>query len=124
MLLGPPAQAVGVADRANLFGALEFSSECAKLGIQPIVGCQLALRREDTSNGHSAGQGGQAGRLPEPDALVVLCQSAEGYDNLIRLVSKAFICAKTGSGPMEQAVDQQAVVVDGDNSANLDSPPS
>ncbi|MBX7198907.1 MAG: DNA polymerase III subunit alpha [Rhodospirillaceae bacterium] len=100
--------AVALTDTRNLFGALEFSSECAKLGIQPIVGCQLALRREDTSNGHSAVQGGQAGRAPEPDALVVLCQSAEGYDNLIRLVSKAFIETTTGETPQISWADLKA----------------
>ncbi len=99
--------AVALTDTRNLFGALEFSSECAKLGIQPIVGCQLAIRREDTSNGHSS-QGGQAGRQPEPDALVVLCQNAEGYENLIRLVSKAFVETTTGETPQVSWDDLKA----------------
>src|SRR4051794_20970935 len=70
--------AVALTDTRNLFGALEFSSECSKVGVQPIVGCQIALRREDTNNGH-----GQSARPPEPDALVLLCQSPAGYANLI-----------------------------------------
>ena len=39
--------AVAVTDRNNLFGALEFSQYAAKARIQPIVGCDLAIRREE-----------------------------------------------------------------------------
>ena len=39
--------AVAVTDRNNLFGALEFSQYAAKAGIQPIVGCDLGVRREE-----------------------------------------------------------------------------
>ena len=35
--------AVALTDTGNLFAALEFSETLAKAGIQPIMGCQLAL---------------------------------------------------------------------------------
>ena len=35
--------AVALTDTGNLFAALEFSETLAKDGIQPIIGCQLAL---------------------------------------------------------------------------------
>ncbi|MEL7430569.1 MAG: PHP domain-containing protein, partial [Pseudomonadota bacterium] len=35
--------ALAVTDRNNLFGALEFSEKAAKEGIQPIMGCKLAI---------------------------------------------------------------------------------
>jgi DNA polymerase-3 subunit alpha len=35
--------AVGVADRANLFGALEFSEAAKGSGVQPIVACALPV---------------------------------------------------------------------------------
>ena len=35
--------AVGIADRANLFGALEFSEILSENGIQPVIGCQLPV---------------------------------------------------------------------------------
>ena len=38
--------AVAITDTANLFGALEFSQACVAKGIQPIMGCQVALARE------------------------------------------------------------------------------
>jgi DNA polymerase-3 subunit alpha len=86
--------AVALTDTRNLFGALEFSSECAKAGVQPIIGCQLSVRREDVQTGH-----GQGGRLPEPDQLVLLVQNAEGYGHLLKLVSKAFLKTDSGETP-------------------------
>ena len=35
--------AVAVADRANLFGALEFSQATRDAGVQPIVACALPV---------------------------------------------------------------------------------
>ena len=83
--------AVAVTDRNNLFGALEFSQYAAKAGIQPIVGCDLAIRREE--------EGGiaTAGKLPTTDWLTVLVQSEQGYLNLMRLVSRAHLEFETGS---------------------------
>src|SRR3954469_24267355 len=83
--------AVAVTDRNNLFGALEFSQYAAKAGIQPIVGCDVAIRREE--------EGGiaTAGKLPTTDWLTVLVQSEQGYLNLMRLVSRAHLEFKTGS---------------------------
>ena len=86
--------AVALTDTRNLFGALEFSKECAKAGVQPIIGCQIAVRREDVATGH-----GQSGRAPEPDALVLLVQNEVGYLNLIHLVSKAFLETDSGETP-------------------------
>ena len=39
--------ALAITDRGNLFGALEFSFEAAKKGVQPIIGCELGLARPD-----------------------------------------------------------------------------
>ena len=39
--MGMPA--VAMTDTCNLFGALDFSTNCAQGGIQPIIGCQLAV---------------------------------------------------------------------------------
>ncbi len=37
--------AVALADRNNLFGAMEFSAACRDEGIQPIVGALVAVER-------------------------------------------------------------------------------
>ena len=84
--------AVGLADTGNLFGALEFSVTCADAGIQPIIGCQLAIRRDD-------GTPARDGRKPEPDPLVLICQNETGYSRLLELVSKAFLETDSGETP-------------------------
>ncbi|OJX81142.1 DNA polymerase III subunit alpha [Magnetospirillum sp. 64-120] len=84
--------AVGIADTGNLFGALEFSTSCSDAGIQPIIGCQLAIRREGEAPSRD-------GRKPDPDWLVLLCQSEAGYENLLKLVSKSFLETDAGETP-------------------------
>ena len=55
--------AVAITDTGNLFGALEFSQACVAKGIQPIIGCQLALdpRRQSPPRAGADGAAG-AGR--------------------------------------------------------------
>ena len=36
--------ALGIADKNNLFGSLEFSLSCQKKGIQPIIGLTLTIK--------------------------------------------------------------------------------
>ena len=78
--------AVAITDTANLFGALGFSQACVERGIQPIIGCQLALTREDNP------------ALP-PDPIVLLAQDATGLDNLQRLSSRGFLDTDPGAKP-------------------------
>ena len=40
--------ALGLADTGNLFGALEFAEKMVEGGIQPIIGCQVAIDFDDT----------------------------------------------------------------------------
>jgi DNA polymerase-3 subunit alpha len=77
--------AVAVTDTNNLFGALEFSHAMSDAGVQPIIGCQLALAREET-DGPRPGFGQAAKGNPDPDPVVLLVQNAAGYRNLLKLV--------------------------------------
>src|ERR1700676_3453636 len=86
--------AVAITDTGNLFGALEFAQACSEAGVQPIVGCELALRRAEPE-----GRRQRNGLPPEPDRVVVLVQSETGYRNLLRLVSKAFLETSGGETP-------------------------
>jgi DNA polymerase-3 subunit alpha len=70
--------AVAIADSGNLFGALEFSQYCTAEGVQPIIGCQVALARADKP------------ALP-PDPVVLLAQTPAGLVNLQRLSSAGFL---------------------------------
>ena len=38
--------AIAITDTSNLFGALEFSLEAAKEGVQPIIGCQVSINNK------------------------------------------------------------------------------
>ena len=42
--------AVALTDTGNLFAALEFSETLAKAGVQPIMGCQLALAHAEPAH--------------------------------------------------------------------------
>jgi DNA polymerase-3 subunit alpha len=86
--------AVALTDTSNLFGGLDFPSACTDAGLQPIMGCQLAIRREEAE-----GSPFREGRKPEPDQVVVLCQNQTGYANLLKLVSKAFLETEAGETP-------------------------
>ncbi len=76
---GTPA--VGVCDSNALFGALEFSETAAKAGVQPIVGCALAV---ETAEGETPGE------------IALLAQSEAGYRALMKLSSKAWLDRRDG----------------------------
>ncbi len=89
--------AVAVTDTGNLFGAMEFALAAAAGGVQPIIGCQLAVRREDAGGARGPANGG--GLAPPPDQLVLLAQSEAGYRNLMALVSHAYLHSPDGEAP-------------------------
>jgi DNA polymerase III subunit alpha len=94
--------AVAITDTGNLFGALEFAQAAEAAGLQPIVGCQLALRRQEAEpRGNGPAQ--------RPDQLVLLAKDDEGYRSLLKLVSKSFL--ETPNGEMPQvATDDLAAL--------------
>ena len=75
--------ALALTDTDNMFGALEFSDKVAGYGIQPIVGCELAVEFGDQD---------LSARNALPFARIVLLATREaGYRNLMRLNSRAFL---------------------------------
>jgi DNA polymerase-3 subunit alpha len=85
--LGPLARsaempAVALTDRANLFGALEFSVATKDAGVQPIIGCALPVTR--------IGEGPPE-RWARPPTVVLLAQNETGWRNLTELSSAAFL---------------------------------
>ncbi|TDI66716.1 MAG: DNA polymerase III subunit alpha [Alphaproteobacteria bacterium] len=83
--------ALAITDTNNLFGALEFAETLTTAGIQPIIGCSLALSLGQEADGARAGQGGGAAKrnLAFP-SIALLAQSREGYHNLMKLTSLAY----------------------------------
>ena len=78
--------ALALTDTDNMFGALEFSDKIAGAGIQPIVGCALAVDFGDQEGGPRAG-----GPLLERPRIVLLAARENGYRSLMRLNSRAFL---------------------------------
>ena len=86
--------AVAVTDTNNMFAALEFSVTAQGAGVQPIVGCQIAVA-------HDPAQPGERPKQPAP--LVLLAQSEAGYLNLMKLNTRLYIDgAAAGSGQLPQ----------------------
>src|SRR6476619_5871951 len=79
--------ALALTDTDNMFGALEFSDKLSSSGIQPIIGCALSV---DFGDQEAPRHPGQALKLPR---LVLLAAREEGYRNLMRLTSQAFLDA-------------------------------
>ncbi len=93
--------AVAITDTANLFGALEFSITVAEKGIQPIIGCQVYLRRPSSSSSPTL-------KPLEPDQLILIAKTEEGYRNLLHLVSDTYLTAKVGELPQVTLEDLKA----------------
>src|SRR5262249_52733263 len=79
--------ALALTDTDNMFGALEFSDKMAGAGIQPIVGCALAVDFGDQENLPRAGGGAQFDR----PRIVLLAARESGYRSLMQLASRAFL---------------------------------
>lgn len=76
--------ALALTDTDNMFGALEFSDKLASAGIQPIVGCSLAIDFGDQ-------EPNPRNMLAAPSRIVLLAAREEGYRSLMRLNSRAFL---------------------------------
>jgi DNA polymerase-3 subunit alpha len=90
--------AVAITDHGNLFAAANFFNEASKRDVKPIIGCEVYVAkgsrhdRGDKTNGSNAQDRAES----EPgirgsNHLVLLCESLEGYHNLIKLVSSGFL---------------------------------
>ncbi len=81
--------AVAVTDDSNLFALVKFYRAARAAGIKPLAGCDLWLA---------------ASRDNEPPSrLTVLCQNREGYLNLSRLVSRAWLDGQEHGHALVQA---------------------
>ena len=94
--------AVAVTDHGNLFAAESFYHAAKTRGVKPIIGCEVYVakgsrhdrgetpQRDDAGNGHANGAAAEPGQRGN-NHLVLLCENAEGYRNLIKLVSAGYL---------------------------------
>ncbi|MCR5331733.1 MAG: DNA polymerase III subunit alpha [Lachnospiraceae bacterium] len=75
---------LAITDHGAMYGAIEFYKACKKEGIRPIIGCEVYVA---------------PGKCTEKEKsvsderyrhMVLLAESNEGYQNLIKIVSKGF----------------------------------
>ncbi|MCX6703601.1 MAG: DNA polymerase III subunit alpha [Candidatus Zambryskibacteria bacterium] len=76
--------ALALTDNCNLYGAIEFFSECKKKEIKPIIGIDAYLAPRTRFDK-------EAGVDKSRTRLVLLAKNEVGYKNLIQLVSKAHL---------------------------------
>lgn len=74
---------LALTDHGNLFGSLLFEQACKKVGINPIIGCEVYIA---------------PGKRTERDStkkkyyhMILLCKNEVGFRNLSAIVSRAYI---------------------------------
>jgi DNA polymerase III subunit alpha len=85
--------ALALTDTDNMFGALEFSEKMVGCGIQPIVGCTLAIDFADLE-----GRARHQALRPLP-RIVLLAASEQGYLGLMRLISRSHLDSAVSEAP-------------------------
>ncbi len=78
--------AVAVTDRSNLFAMVKFYKAAIAQGVKPIIGADLWVEAI----------GARSGRAP----LVLLCQNQQGYSNLTRLMTLAYVEGQVDGRPV------------------------
>jgi len=75
--------ALALTDQMNLFAAVKFYRAMQNAGIKPIIGADISLTNPQMSH--------------QPFRCTLLCQNQKGYQNLMELISKAYLeHSKTG----------------------------
>ena len=77
--------ALALTDHGNMFGVIEFYQMAIKHGIKPIVGCEVYVAPGSRFEKKAMGEGEGAYHL------TLLVKNREGYFNLIKLVSLAYL---------------------------------
>lgn len=84
-------------DHGNMFGAIDFYTQCKNAGIKPILGSEIYFtagsRHDRISPRRSKTVGSQDGEESSRQIhhLILLCKNNTGYQNLCKLLSKAYL---------------------------------
>jgi DNA polymerase-3 subunit alpha len=77
-------EALALTDHGNLYGAIEFYKKAKAAGIKPIIGMEAYLAPRKITD-----------KVPKVDSksfhLILLAKNLEGYKNLVKLTSKAWL---------------------------------
>ena len=92
---GQPA--LGITDHGNMYGVLDFYAACRKAGINPVIGTEAYMAAESrherpVRRGKVDDTGGDTGGGEKLYYhLTLLAESNEGYRNLLKLSSAAYL---------------------------------
>ena len=75
--------AVAITDHGVMYGCVQFYKAAKKAGIKPIIGCEVYVANRTRFD--------KVSHIDGNCHLVLLCKNKQGYQNLIKMVSKAFI---------------------------------
>ncbi|MEY2854357.1 MAG: hypothetical protein RL030_1489 [Pseudomonadota bacterium] len=78
--------AVAVSDECNLFAMVKFYRAALARGVKPIIGVDLWLN--------------EGGEREPPSRLTLLCQDRDGFLNLSRLITRAFLEGERRATPL------------------------
>ena len=77
--------ALALTDHGNMFGAVELFQKCVDGGIQPLIGCEVYIAKQSMHEPHSKRKGNGYSHL------TLIARNEEGYKNLARLASEAYV---------------------------------
>ncbi len=77
--------AIAMTDHGNMFGAISFYKTAMEHGIKPIIGCELYVAKGSRTD-RTSSEGEKANYH-----LTVLAADDDGYRNLVKLVSTAYL---------------------------------
>ena len=72
---------LAITDHGNLYGVVDFYSECKEVGLKPIIGCEVYVAHNSRHD--------RSGAERSPYHLVLLARDNAGYRNLMQLVTRA-----------------------------------
>ena len=75
---------LAITDHGNMYGVINFYRECKKVGIHPVIGCEVYVAPGSRYD-KEAGQDDK-----KYNHLILLAENNQGYANLMKLVSKGF----------------------------------
>jgi DNA polymerase-3 subunit alpha len=76
-------EALAITDHGSLYGVVEFYTECREAGIKPIIGCEVYIAQ---GSRHEKLQSARS-----PFHLTVLARDNQGYQNLVKMVTRAHL---------------------------------
>ena len=75
--------ALAMTDHGNMFGAIDFYNTARKKGIKPIIGIEAYIINKEFSD--------ETNKNDKRHHLILLAMSYQGYKNLMKLSSKAYL---------------------------------